>query len=214
MVQRCSRYRVYTGAGDGRARSAVRANDWLLGRKRQLAQAHKATAAPGSQTPRARQSDATACLHSDGWCVVSRGAEGSATCDAPATDSNAGVACGTTQHVGPVHRARSSRSLRGLGHPFYEALDRLLREQGFDRFVEELCEPHYAEVMGRPGLAPGVYFRCLPGSAWSGRRPIIRRSRGHAGACPRSCTSGCLRGCSSSGPSRASCMARHLCQVT
>lgn len=51
--------------------------------------------------------------------------------------------------------------LRGLGHPFYDALDRLLREQGFDRFVEGLCEPHYAEVMGRPGLAPGVYFRCL-----------------------------------------------------
>jgi len=51
--------------------------------------------------------------------------------------------------------------VRGLGHPFYDALDRLLREQGFDRFVEKLCEPHYAEVMGRPGLAPGVYFRCL-----------------------------------------------------
>lgn len=51
--------------------------------------------------------------------------------------------------------------LRGLGHPFYDALDRLLREQGFDRFVEGLCEPYYAEVMGRPGLAPGVYFRCL-----------------------------------------------------
>lgn len=51
--------------------------------------------------------------------------------------------------------------VRGLGHPFYDALDRLLREQGFDRFVEGLCELHYAEVMGRPGLAPGVYFRCL-----------------------------------------------------
>ena len=51
--------------------------------------------------------------------------------------------------------------LRGLGHPFYDALGRLLREQGFDRFVDGLCEPHYAEVMGRPGLAPGVYFRCL-----------------------------------------------------
>jgi transposase len=51
--------------------------------------------------------------------------------------------------------------LQGLGHPFYEALDKLLREHGFDRFVEGLCEPFYAEVMGRPGLAPGVYFRCL-----------------------------------------------------
>ena len=51
--------------------------------------------------------------------------------------------------------------LRGLGHPFYDALDRLLRDQGFNRFVEGLCAPFYAEVMGRPGLAPGVYFRCL-----------------------------------------------------
>lgn len=51
--------------------------------------------------------------------------------------------------------------LQGLGHPFYEALDKLLREHGFDRFAEKQCERFYAEVMGRPGLAPGVYFRCL-----------------------------------------------------
>lgn len=51
--------------------------------------------------------------------------------------------------------------LQGLGHPFYEALDKLLRKHGFDRFAEKQCEPFYAEVMGRPGLAPGVYFRCL-----------------------------------------------------
>jgi len=47
--------------------------------------------------------------------------------------------------------------MRSIG----DALDRLLPEQGFDRFVKRLCEPYYAEVMGRPGLAPGVYFRCL-----------------------------------------------------
>ncbi|MCA9717649.1 MAG: transposase [Myxococcales bacterium] len=51
--------------------------------------------------------------------------------------------------------------LRGAGHPFYEALDRVLRNVGFDRFVEDQCSPHYAEVMGRPSLPPGVYFRCL-----------------------------------------------------
>ncbi|MBZ5711690.1 transposase [Nannocystis pusilla] len=51
--------------------------------------------------------------------------------------------------------------LQGLGHPFYEALDNLLRKHGFDRFAEKQCEQFYAEVMGRPGLAPGVYFRCL-----------------------------------------------------
>ncbi|MCY1071168.1 transposase [Nannocystis sp. RBIL2] len=51
--------------------------------------------------------------------------------------------------------------LQGLGHPFYEALDKLLRKHGFDRFAEKQCQQFYAEVMGRPGLAPGVYFRCL-----------------------------------------------------
>ena len=47
------------------------------------------------------------------------------------------------------------------GHPFYEALDRLLRTAGFDRHVEGLCRAFYAEKRGRPSLAPGVYFRCL-----------------------------------------------------
>lgn len=37
----------------------------------------------------------------------------------------------------------------------------MFREHGFDAFCEELCRPHYAEVMGRPGLAPGSYFRLL-----------------------------------------------------
>lgn len=51
--------------------------------------------------------------------------------------------------------------LKSVGHAFYDALDGVLRKNGFDRFVEELCRPFYAAVMGRPGLAPGVYFRCL-----------------------------------------------------
>jgi transposase len=46
------------------------------------------------------------------------------------------------------------------GHPFYEALNRLLAEAKFDEQVEGWCEPHYAGT-GRPGLAPGVYFRML-----------------------------------------------------
>ena len=49
---------------------------------------------------------------------------------------------------------------KGGGHPFYEALDKVLRANGFDRFVEGLCEPFYAEN-GRPGTPPGIYFRCL-----------------------------------------------------
>jgi transposase len=37
----------------------------------------------------------------------------------------------------------------------------MLDEAGFDRFVEQLCAEFYAPVMGRPGLAPGRYFRLL-----------------------------------------------------
>lgn len=50
---------------------------------------------------------------------------------------------------------------QSAGHPFYRALEGILTEHGFDTFVQVLCEPHYAPKMGRPSLAPGVYFRCL-----------------------------------------------------
>ena len=46
-------------------------------------------------------------------------------------------------------------------HPFYRRLNRLLREHGFDDFVEAQCAGFYAETMGRPGLPPGIYFRLL-----------------------------------------------------
>jgi len=46
-------------------------------------------------------------------------------------------------------------------HPFYQRLEQLLAEHDFDRFVEGRCRRFYAAVMGRPGLAPGVYFRLL-----------------------------------------------------
>lgn len=47
------------------------------------------------------------------------------------------------------------------GHPFYERLNQIFGEHGFDRFVEGLCRGYYAERMGRPSIAPGVYFRML-----------------------------------------------------
>ena len=50
---------------------------------------------------------------------------------------------------------------RSPGHPFYEQVNRLLAEAGFDSFVEELCSRFYAGNVGRPGLAPGVYVRML-----------------------------------------------------
>ena len=40
-------------------------------------------------------------------------------------------------------------------------MDKLLRERGFDGFAEDTCREFYAERLGRPGLAPGVYFRML-----------------------------------------------------
>ena len=50
---------------------------------------------------------------------------------------------------------------RPASHPFYERLNELLSKHDFDRFVEEKCRRFYAATMGRPGLAPGIYFRLL-----------------------------------------------------
>jgi len=51
---------------------------------------------------------------------------------------------------------------RGGGHAFYERLNQILDKEGFDAFVEERCVSFYkSEVMGRPSIAPGVYFRML-----------------------------------------------------
>lgn len=50
---------------------------------------------------------------------------------------------------------------RGSGHPFYEKLNTLLTKHGFDAMAEDLCAEFYAEGVGRPSTAPGVYFRML-----------------------------------------------------
>ena len=47
------------------------------------------------------------------------------------------------------------------GHPFYVALEDLLKKHQFDDFVERRCAQFYAPRMGRPSLEPGVYFRLL-----------------------------------------------------
>lgn len=46
-------------------------------------------------------------------------------------------------------------------HPFYARLNQLLHDRGFDDFAEARCASFYATTMGRPGLAPGIYFRLL-----------------------------------------------------
>ena len=51
---------------------------------------------------------------------------------------------------------------RSGGHAFYEQVNEILAEHQFDTFVEEQCVGFYkSEVMGRPSIAPGVYFRML-----------------------------------------------------
>jgi transposase len=46
-------------------------------------------------------------------------------------------------------------------HPFYERLNLILDEAGFDEFVEGRCAGFYGGKVGRPSLAPAVYFRLL-----------------------------------------------------
>jgi transposase len=46
-------------------------------------------------------------------------------------------------------------------HPFYQRLNSILAKNKFDDFVERICARFYAPKMGRPGLAPGIYFRML-----------------------------------------------------
>ena len=50
---------------------------------------------------------------------------------------------------------------RSASHPFYKRLNRILEQNGFDEYVEQRCESFYAPTMGRPSLAPGMYFRVL-----------------------------------------------------
>ena len=44
------------------------------------------------------------------------------------------------------------------GHPLYLRLNQLLREYGFDDFVEGQCAGFFAETMSRPGLPPVPEF--------------------------------------------------------
>ena len=45
-------------------------------------------------------------------------------------------------------------------HVFYERLNQLLGQAGFDAWLETLCRPYYAE-QGRTSIPPGQYFRML-----------------------------------------------------
>jgi transposase len=47
------------------------------------------------------------------------------------------------------------------GHPFYRRLNEMLEHAGFDEFCETRCRQFYHEKLGRPSLAPGMYFRVM-----------------------------------------------------
>jgi transposase len=48
---------------------------------------------------------------------------------------------------------------RSPGHVFYDRLQAVLIEAGFDAFAEETCKPYYAAKMGAQSIPPGRYFR-------------------------------------------------------
>src|SRR6478672_8799626 len=50
---------------------------------------------------------------------------------------------------------------RSPGHAFYDRLQAVLIEAGFDGFAEQQCAPVYAARQGRPSLPPGRYFRMM-----------------------------------------------------
>jgi transposase len=47
------------------------------------------------------------------------------------------------------------------GHPFYSRLNGVLEKADFDRFCERSCTGFYHAKLGRPSLAPGLYFRIM-----------------------------------------------------
>jgi transposase len=48
---------------------------------------------------------------------------------------------------------------RSPGHVFYDRLQGVLIDAGFDAFAETACKPYYAAKMGAPSVPPGRYFR-------------------------------------------------------
>ena len=55
----------------------------------------------------------------------------------------------------------ASERVEAPGHPFYERLNDVLNEAGFDAFCEQRCGGFYHQKLGRPSLVPGVYLRLL-----------------------------------------------------
>src|SRR5579885_1907560 len=102
----------------------------------------------------------------------------------------------------------ASAVVEAPANAFYDRLNEILDEHGFDRKAEALCRKFYKDSRyGRPSIPPGVYFRALLigyfegldsergiawrtadslsvrkflGTRWTRRRRTIRLSRGRA----------------------------------
>jgi transposase len=88
---------------------------------------------------------------------------------------------------------------RSPGHAFYDRLQAILINAGFDAFAERQCAAHYAGKRGRPSLPPGRYFRMHLVGYFEG----IDSERGlewRCGAAPTACP--CARSCGWARPSR------------
>src|ERR1700691_6586328 len=55
----------------------------------------------------------------------------------------------------------ASEQAEAPGHPFYQGLNTVLNQADFDAFCQERSRSFYHTKLGRPSLAPGVYFRLL-----------------------------------------------------
>ena len=65
---------------------------------------------------------------------------------------------------------------RTAGHPFYERLNGLFNEHGFDDFVEGLCAKFYGRQDGATEPGSGVYFRLAAGGVFRRDRIGTRNS--------------------------------------
>ena len=54
------------------------------------------------------------------------------------------MAMGRSEGVQDELMATWAEMPRSPGHAFYDRLQELLREAGFDAFVEQVCKPYYA----------------------------------------------------------------------
>src|ERR1700691_1979413 len=93
----------------------------------------------------------------------------------------------------------------GASHPFYKRLNQILDEKKFDEYVETLCADFYAGEVGRPGLAPGIYFRLLMVAISKGSMRSAASPGAPATVCRsgRSCGLRWMKACRIIRPSRA-----------